>query len=95
MIIGLSTSLGAVTLLIGVPSLSPAVHPVLGVAVGSSLVLFYLLFIWSWFYTGLSDPGRVKDDLRARGVRFDIFGAKITRALKSDILAGKILPAVT
>jgi hypothetical protein len=51
---------------------------------GEFLVLgLYSLAIWCWLYTATADPGRVRDDLRSRGLLDEILRGNIPPALRS------------
>jgi hypothetical protein len=43
----------------------------------------FAMFMWCWFHTGLSDPGRIEDDLRSRGLLAEIRRGDIPRCLRS------------
>jgi ribosomal protein L40E len=76
------SALGLVNVIYTIPKLSqlPGPHPFLK-PLSTSILIFYLLFLWCWIYTATVDPGRVRDDLHRRGFLDDILHGDIPHEL--------------
>jgi palmitoyltransferase len=49
------------------------------------------MFLWCWLWTGLSDQGRITDDLKSRGVLSQIQQGDIPRCLRALPICEKCL----
>jgi hypothetical protein len=82
--IGLATFLSSINIFYIIPtlrSLNFSLVPLFLLSV--ALLLSYLLFLWCWAYAGLSDPGRIKDDLESRGILIPVLRGDIPPCLRS------------
>jgi hypothetical protein len=83
-VVALATLFGTLNLLHGIPT----VLSLDGVTPAFLLITLvwistFALFLWCWFRTSLADPGRVEDDLRARGLLAQIRRGDIPQCLRS------------
>ena len=46
-------------------------------------LLIFIMWLWSWMYTVLMDPGRIEDDLKRRGELFDVRDGRIPKQLQN------------
>ena len=50
------------------------------------VTLCFIMFMWSWLYASFSDPGRLEDDLKAKGVLNQILQGDLKELLHQEIV---------
>jgi hypothetical protein len=83
-VICIATFLNSMTFFYVMPKLSSIRYSIRLLGLLSVLLLLsYSMFMWCWAYAGLADPGRIRDDLEARGILWRVVRGDIPPCLRA------------
>lgn len=83
-VIGATTAMMAVSVFyVGGKLRRLGVSPVFVNSMTLFCLFFYFMFVWCWIYTASCDPGRIQDDLAARGLLEPVSRGDVPPCLRS------------
>lgn len=85
-----STALAYFSLVLIIPyNIKSDVYPKLSMVSWLVTFFFFVMFTWCWLYTAVADPGRIEDDLKRRGIYYQVKRGEIPYCLRQLPICSK------